>query len=130
MNFVGVIRSHKMRLQLLKDSASEALLDLDALSGLTEISLEKEEGSGVKYITKFGVSTGPSFSNVMVPSQTVTVVPRHAVINESEETIIVRQWYLEVLSQSSSGCFDCGHVWLIRTACDLTAFFFSLFQDG
>ncbi|KAJ6288558.1 hypothetical protein OIU76_024527 [Salix suchowensis] len=35
------LKSHKVRLKLLEDYASEALLDLDALSGLTEISLEK-----------------------------------------------------------------------------------------
>ncbi|CAK7339468.1 unnamed protein product [Dovyalis caffra] len=85
----------EMRLKLLEDSASEAPLDLDALSGLTEISLEKEEGSGVKCITKFGVSLGPCSSNVMVPSQIVTMCPRHVVFNESEEIITVRQYYSE-----------------------------------
>ncbi|KAI5581654.1 hypothetical protein BDE02_07G032300 [Populus trichocarpa] len=89
------LKSHKTRLKLLEDSASEALLDLDALSGLTEISLDKEEGSGEKSIVKFGVSVGPSSSSVMVPSQIVTMVPRHVVFNESEEHITVRQYYLE-----------------------------------
>lgn len=89
------LKSHKTRLKLLEDSASEALLDLDALSGLTEISLDKEEGSGEKSIVKFGVSVGPSSSSVMVPSQIVTMVPRHVVFNESEENITVRQYYLE-----------------------------------
>ena len=84
-----------MRLKLLEDYASEALLDLDALSGLTEISLEKED-SGEKSIMKFGVSVGPSSSSVMVPAQIVTMVPRHVVFNESEENITVRQYYLEV----------------------------------
>lgn len=95
----SVTRSHKTRLKLLENSASGALLDLDALSGLTEISLEREE-FGVKYITKFGVSTGPSLSRVVVPSQTVTIVPRHVVFNESEESITVRQCYLEVCFHS------------------------------
>ncbi|XP_058010533.1 uncharacterized protein LOC110658088 isoform X2 [Hevea brasiliensis] len=89
-------KSHKMRLKLLENHASQALLDLDALSGLTEISSEiEEEGSGLKYITKFGVSMGPSSSAVMVPSQIVTMTPRHVVYNESEETITIRQCYLE-----------------------------------
>ncbi|KAF9678408.1 hypothetical protein SADUNF_Sadunf07G0031900 [Salix dunnii] len=88
------LKSHKVRLKLLEDYASEALLDLDALSGLTEISLEKED-SGEKCIVKFGVSVGPSSSSVMVPAQIVTLVPRHVVFNESEENITVRQYYLE-----------------------------------
>ncbi|KAF2295130.1 hypothetical protein GH714_031616 [Hevea brasiliensis] len=89
-------KSHKMRLKSLENHASQALLDLDALSGLTEISSEiEEEGSGLKYITKFGVSMGPSSSAVMVPSQIVTMTPRHVVYNESEETITIRQCYLE-----------------------------------
>lgn len=89
-------RSHKVWLRLLEDHSSEALLDLDTLSGLTEIKLEIEEGSGVKYISKFGVYMGPSSSKVVVPSQTVTIVPRHVVHNETEKRIIVRQCYLEV----------------------------------
>ncbi|CAB4317916.1 unnamed protein product [Prunus armeniaca] len=54
-----------------------------------------EEGSGVKYITKLGVSTGPPLSRVVIPSQVVTMVPRHVVVNESEQLIIVRQCYLQ-----------------------------------
>ena len=87
-----------MQLKLLKDSASELLLDLDALSGLTEISLEVNEGSGVKSITKLGVSMGPLLREVDLPSQIVTMVPRYVVLNESEESIIVRQCYLQVYS--------------------------------
>ncbi|GAY42809.1 hypothetical protein CUMW_069730 [Citrus unshiu] len=89
------LKSHKLRFRLLDDHSSEALLDLDALSGLTEIKLEIDEGSGVKYFSKFGVSMGPSSSKVAVPSQTTTIVPRHVVLNETEERIIVRQCYLE-----------------------------------
>ncbi|XP_024036479.1 uncharacterized protein LOC18037025 isoform X3 [Citrus clementina] len=89
------LKSHKLRFRLLDDHSSEALLDLDILSGLTEIKLEIDEGSGVKYFSKFGVSMGPSSSKVAVPSQTTTIVPRHVVLNETEERIIVRQCYLE-----------------------------------
>lgn len=95
----SVFRPNKVCLKLLEDNASERLIDLDALSGLAEISLEVEEGSGVKYITKLGVSTGPPLSRVVIPSQVVTMVPRHVVANESEERIIVRQCYLQVCSQ-------------------------------
>ncbi|XP_030975279.1 uncharacterized protein LOC115995020 isoform X1 [Quercus lobata] len=89
------LKSNKVQLKLLKDSASELLLDLDALSGLTEISLEVNEGSGVKSITKLGVSMGPLLREVDLPSQIVTMVPRYVVLNESEESIIVRQCYLQ-----------------------------------
>lgn len=91
----SVARSRKMHLRLFENHASEAQIDLDALSGPTEVSLEIEERSGVKYIAKFGVSMGPSLSRV-VPSQTITIAPRHVVLNESEESITVRQCNLEV----------------------------------
>lgn len=86
-----------MRLKLLEDNASEASIDLDALSGLTELSLEIEESSGVKSITKLGVSMGPPLSTIVVPSQLVTMVPRYVVANESEGTISIRQYYLQVI---------------------------------
>ncbi|KAM4118037.1 hypothetical protein ACB094_02G170500 [Castanea mollissima] len=89
------LKSNKVQLKLLKDSASELLLDLDSLSGLTEISLEANEGSGVISITKLGVSVGPLSHEVVLPSQIVTMVPRYIVRNESEESIIVRQCYLQ-----------------------------------
>ena len=92
-----VSRSNKVRLKQLEDNASEALLDLDSLSGLTEISLDMERSNGVKSITKTGVSMGPLLSKVVVPSQLVTMVPRYVVVNESEESICVRQCYLQVL---------------------------------
>jgi hypothetical protein len=87
-----------VRLKLLEDYASEPL-DLDALSGLTEISLEVEKESGVKSITKLGMSMGPLLSKVALPSQIVTMVPRYVVFNESEESINVRQCYLQVCSK-------------------------------
>lgn len=116
---------------MLEDSASEALLDLDALSGLTEISLDKEEGSGEKSIVKFGVSVGPSSSSVMVSSQIVTMVPRHVVFNESEESITVRQYYLEVCSLFNSR-------WLLDDFVQLVILLFflpprplpNIFQEG
>ncbi|KAK9285530.1 hypothetical protein L1049_024725 [Liquidambar formosana] len=89
------LKSNKVNLKLLEEKPSEALLDLDALSGFTEISLEREEAPGFKYITKLGLSLGPCSSKVVVPSQTVTMVPRYIVVNESKEVIIVRQCYLE-----------------------------------
>ncbi|CAN1225139.1 hypothetical protein LINGRAPRIM_LOCUS954 [Linum grandiflorum] len=88
-------RSHKMHLIVLEHHQSKALLDLDALSALTEISLTIEEESRVEYIVKLGVSVGPPISKVVVPSQMVTLVPRHLVFNESDESVSIRQCYLE-----------------------------------
>lgn len=92
-----VSRSNKVCIKLLADNACEAHLDLDALTGLTEISLEIEEAFGFKSLTKLGVSVGPPLSKVVVPSQLVTLVPRYILMNESEETILVRQCYLRVV---------------------------------
>ncbi|TYH44733.1 hypothetical protein ES332_D11G215800v1 [Gossypium tomentosum] len=89
------LRSCKMHLRLFENPASEPQIDLDTLSGPTEVSLEIAERSGVKYIAKFGVSIAPSLNSV-VPSQTITIAPRHVVLNESEENITVRQCNLEV----------------------------------
>lgn len=94
-NFSG-FRSEKVQLKLLEDHTSEALLDFGSLSGLTEISFKKEEGSGIKSVTKIGVSIGPSSGEIVVPSQMVTLVPRYVICNESEERIIVRQCYFQV----------------------------------
>lgn len=81
---------------MLEEKGSVVMLDLDALSGLTEISMEVEDTSGYKYLAKLGVSLGPSTSELNVTSQIVSMVPRYVVSNESEEAIIVRQCYLEV----------------------------------
>ncbi|PON54074.1 Vacuolar protein sorting-associated protein [Parasponia andersonii] len=89
------LKLNKVCLKLLQDNASEALLDLDALSGLTEISLETAESIGVRSVTKLGVSMGPLHSKVNVPSQLITMVPRYIIVNESEESISVRQCYLQ-----------------------------------
>ncbi|KAI4327520.1 hypothetical protein L6164_019969 [Bauhinia variegata] len=89
------LKSKKVQLKLLEDHTSETLLDLDTLSGLTELSFGKEDGCGIKSIIKLGLSTGPSSGEIAVPSQTVTLVPRYVISNESEECIIVRQCYLQ-----------------------------------
>ncbi|XP_050944650.1 uncharacterized protein LOC103484730 isoform X3 [Cucumis melo] len=73
---------------------SESLLDLDALSGFTELSLQTQ-GDGVVSYIKLGVSLGSLLRNTVFPSQLVTIVPRYVVINESKENITVRQCYLQ-----------------------------------
>lgn len=107
--FVANVRSHKLRVKLVKEQASEALLNLDALSGLTEIDLEVEEKAGVKCVTKLGISLNPS-SNKTVPSQVVSMNPRYIVLNKSEELIHVRQCYLEVCLAIKFFCLSCGMV--------------------
>lgn len=95
--FVSSIgRSNKVRFKILEGKTSEASLDLDALLGFTEISLETEQISGFKHVRKLGLSLGPSSSKVTVPSQMVSLVPRYVIFNESEEVIVVRQCHLEV----------------------------------
>ncbi|XAR73934.1 hypothetical protein NMG60_11008067 [Bertholletia excelsa] len=89
------MKYNKVHLKLLEGKAKEVLLDLDTLSGLTEIGLEVEERSGVKYIAKLGVSLGPFLSEENVSSQLVSIVPRYVLVNESEEAVTVRQCYLE-----------------------------------
>ncbi|XP_031743221.1 uncharacterized protein LOC101222087 isoform X2 [Cucumis sativus] len=73
---------------------SESLLDFDALSGFTELSLQTQ-GDGTVSCIKLGVSLGSLLRNMVVPSQLVTIVPRYVVINESKENITVRQCYLQ-----------------------------------
>ncbi|ESQ46725.1 hypothetical protein EUTSA_v10027614mg [Eutrema salsugineum] len=90
------LRSRKVSV-ILADGhgATEAVLDLDALSGLTEISMGTKDESGFGYITRFGLSVKSISSKMLVPSRIVTFVPRHLVINESEETINIRQRYFQ-----------------------------------
>ncbi|PNY03612.1 hypothetical protein L195_g000019 [Trifolium pratense] len=89
------LKSERVQLKLLEDHTSEALLDLGSLSGLTEISFKKEEASGIKSVTKLGVSIGPSLGEIVVPSQTVTLVPRYVICNESDQCITVRQYDIQ-----------------------------------
>ncbi|KAJ8764509.1 hypothetical protein K2173_006249 [Erythroxylum novogranatense] len=96
------LKSHKIQLRMSKGHASETLLDLDALSGLTEISLAIEE-TGAKCTVKFGIYIRSSSSKLEMLAQTLTMVPRHVVFNESEENITVRQCYLE--NESAGMCY-------------------------
>ncbi|KAI3986024.1 hypothetical protein MKX01_039106 [Papaver californicum] len=91
-------KSNKLQLILLEEKASAARLDLDALSRFTELCLEVDEEAGVKVITTLSVSLNPYKANVLVPSQIVSLVPRYVICNESPVPIIVRQCYLEDVS--------------------------------
>lgn len=81
---------------MLEADLCETLLELDSLSGLSEIRLEMEDKRKVRCFTKFGIAVGPAFSKLDVPARLVTMVPRYVVLNNSEENIIARQCYLEV----------------------------------
>lgn len=70
-----------------------AQLDLDVLSGLTEIDLETEEVFGSKNIVRLAVSLRPSGNK---DSQIVSLSSRYVVCNESEDVIAIRQCYIEV----------------------------------
>ncbi|KAI3856641.1 hypothetical protein MKX03_019638 [Papaver bracteatum] len=93
-----LLKSNKLQLISLEEKASAARLDLDALSRLTELCLEVDEGAGIKVITTLSVSLNPYKANVLVPSQLVSLVPRYVVCNESPVPIIVRQCYLKDVS--------------------------------
>ncbi|GAB4847045.1 hypothetical protein Ancab_026057 [Ancistrocladus abbreviatus] len=97
------MKSKQLRLKFLDESASQALLDLDALSGLAEISLDIDGGSGFKHLVKLGVSLGPLTSKMVVPSRIVSVVPRYVVSNESDAEIYIRQCFIEGDSEGIVG---------------------------
>lgn len=104
INLSSNSRCHKVCVKLEEEKAFEALLDLDALSGLTEIDLEVEENPGATKITKLGVSLKPA-SNKSDPSNIVYVNPRHFILNQSGEVINIRQCYVEVCLYSfASAC--------------------------
>ncbi|GER30822.1 hypothetical protein STAS_06785 [Striga asiatica] len=87
-------RSHKLRLRLWEEKAVETQLDLDVLSGLTEIDLETEELFGLKTVTRLGVSLR-ALRTKEISSQIVSFTPRYVVCNQSEDAIAIRQCNME-----------------------------------
>lgn len=85
-------------MKLLDDELPKSILDLDALSGFAEIKFTKQQGSGIKYMVKLGISLGPLTSTIEVPARIISVVPRYIISNDSDEQIFVRQCLLEVCS--------------------------------
>lgn len=79
----------------LEEKTSTKLLDLDILTGLTELSLEVADSVGVT-VAMLGVSLQPSVHKECVPTQLVSFDPRFIIANESKECIVVRQCYLQV----------------------------------
>ncbi|KAJ0963386.1 hypothetical protein J5N97_028508 [Dioscorea zingiberensis] len=89
------LKSSKVNLKCFQEKTSQALLDLDVLSGFTEISLEAFGDGNNNCILKLGVSLQPKLHKAGLPSQLVCIVPRYVISNESKEAIMVRQCYLQ-----------------------------------
>ena len=106
-----VIRSNKVNIKCLGEKTSEALLNLDILSGFTELSLEALDAGNNNHILKLGVSLHPKVDKAGVPSQLVCIAPRYVISNESKEPVMVRQWHLEVrISFFSVTFFHGGYI--------------------
>ncbi|KAL7101240.1 hypothetical protein ACP275_08G043400 [Erythranthe tilingii] len=88
------LKCQKLCFKLFEQKTLEAQLDLDVLSGLTEIDLESEELFGSKNIMRLGVSLRPSLTK-KVSSQIVSLSSRYVVCNESEAAIAIRQCDME-----------------------------------
>ncbi|KAG0467235.1 hypothetical protein HPP92_018815 [Vanilla planifolia] len=88
-------RGKKVHIRCLGEKTAVALLDLDILTGFTEISLEAPNGSGTNKVARLGVSLEPCIYKIYVPTQLVSFVPRFIIANESMEPIIIRPCYLQ-----------------------------------
>ncbi|KAH7673564.1 Vacuolar protein sorting-associated protein 13 [Dioscorea alata] len=90
------LKSNKVNIKCLGEKkTSEALLNLDILSGFTELSLEGLDAGNNNHILKLGVSLHPKVGKAGLPSQLVCIAPRYLISNESKEPVIVRQCHLE-----------------------------------
>ncbi|KAI0501557.1 hypothetical protein KFK09_016502 [Dendrobium nobile] len=87
-------KSNKVYVKWLEEKTSMKMLDLDTLTGFTELSLEVADNAGIK-VAKLGVSLQPCVHKVCVPTQVVSFVPRFIIANESKESIVVRQCHLQ-----------------------------------
>ncbi|XP_057771209.1 LOW QUALITY PROTEIN: uncharacterized protein LOC130991025 [Salvia miltiorrhiza] len=85
-------KCYKLHFKLLEEKVLEAPLDLDVLSGLTEIDLESEEFFESKNIVRLAVSVRPLVNK---ESNIVSLSSRYVVCNDSEDVIAIRQCYME-----------------------------------
>jgi hypothetical protein len=90
-------RSSKLRIGLQHEKGSEAFIDLEALSGFTEFSLEIHDNILPRRMATFGMYLQPVLYDLPVPSQVVLIVPRYVFSNESATAVAVRQCFVEVL---------------------------------
>ncbi|XP_068653783.1 uncharacterized protein [Aristolochia californica] len=84
-------KSNRVYLKWMEERTSQTLVDLDVLSGFTELGLEVQQEAGVRLVAKLGVSVKSYFPEVVVPCQIVSLVPRYVIFNESEDDIMFRQ---------------------------------------
>ncbi|CAL5092653.1 unnamed protein product [Urochloa decumbens] len=89
------IKSGKLRISLHSEKGSEAIIDMEALSGFTEFFLEIQDNIVPHRLAAFGVSLQPVIYNLPVPSQVVLIAPRYVVSNESGAAVAVRQCFVE-----------------------------------
>uniref|UniRef100_A0A0E0BUQ7 Vacuolar protein sorting-associated protein 13 VPS13 adaptor binding domain-containing protein n=1 Tax=Oryza glumipatula TaxID=40148 RepID=A0A0E0BUQ7_9ORYZ len=88
-------RSSKLRIGLQHEKGSEAFIDLEALSGFTEFSLEIHDNILPRRMATFGMYLQPVLYDLPVPSQVVLIVPRYVFSNESATAVAVRQCFVE-----------------------------------
>ncbi|KAG9440811.1 hypothetical protein H6P81_020976 [Aristolochia fimbriata] len=84
-------KSSRVYLKWMEEKASQTFVDLDILSGFTELGLEMQRGAGVMQIAKLGVSVKSYSPGIVVPSQIVSMVPRYIIFNETADDILFRQ---------------------------------------
>lgn len=89
------LKSNKVYVKWLEAKTSTELLDLDILTGLTELSLEVEDDVRINRMVKLGVSLQPSVHKISVPTRVVSFMPRFILVNESQESIVVRQCFVQ-----------------------------------
>ncbi|XP_059063306.1 uncharacterized protein LOC131071412 isoform X6 [Cryptomeria japonica] len=82
-------KSDKILIQRSEQNAVVSSLDLEFFSGFTEISLEIQEETGLKDLVKLGVGSQLALSSALEPTQTIYLVPRYIVVNQSSEDIVV-----------------------------------------
>lgn len=88
-------KSGKVQLKQLEEKTSMSLLDLDMLSGFSEVCLTGQDEIGISRLTKLGVSLQPCAWNPHIPSQVVCIVSRFVFANETKMPIFIRQCYLQ-----------------------------------
>ncbi|KAL6622548.1 hypothetical protein ACP70R_032427 [Stipagrostis hirtigluma subsp. patula] len=88
-------KSSKLRISLHSEKGSEAIIDLEAVSGFTEFFLEIQDNILPRRMAAFGVSLQPVVYELPVPSQVILIVPRYVISNESGTAIAVRQCFVE-----------------------------------
>uniref|UniRef100_A0A0D3HWC0 Vacuolar protein sorting-associated protein 13 VPS13 adaptor binding domain-containing protein n=1 Tax=Oryza barthii TaxID=65489 RepID=A0A0D3HWC0_9ORYZ len=99
-------RSSKLRIGLQHEKGSEAFIDLEALSGFSEFSLEIHDNILPRRMATFGMYLQPVLYDLPVPSQVVLIVPRYVFSNESATAVAVRQCFVEFCPKETGYCWS------------------------